>query len=1325
MSYNGFVNSLDSLLRSRELIFSNRAGEIVGKMGFELRRLVKPSFPVFSNSERKQVDQAMTPSYARLHGGYYSASVIITATYTPVTTVDDRMTQKKTDLTLAKLPVMIGSVLCHTIDDRGNRLSPEQLRNIGEDPNEPGSYFIVGAEKVFRNYPRLKYNESVVIPSNKDRGNAMVYMIVSTNLGTSRVMVTRNKNRVYDLSLTLFGKYGFNVLYPFAIMGVINRVDIMNFINPFIPPVFQNQVRVELNETFLYYDLNPDWFNMMSSIDLSKNSDTSTRFFSKSRSKKQKIEPLKTRELMADMIIDGVFANYRDDIRRLELKSFEILEKFDRSDNESLKGILTLNEFLTKLDANDLTINTPDEQKDVDLLQQINENIKIFLDYKLYMLGSMIAKLVLVNLRKRQMDNRDSWGNKTLVTAGIRFKELFIQTWKSLISTIQNDRITYKTQPDEIFRYLSDNSTITDEFQNQMKGKPVISGVKGKETTNVFAAPPDRVSLDYFITSLLHISTPSTGKGSQVDNRLIRADMLGYVCYVHTPEGQNCGLLNVMSALSQVSQEVDDLDLINRLDSAGLLSLYREQEFTDPLFVNGRLMSWCNSNSTYSSLLGWRRSGTIAYDISLSLLNGSLRVYTDAGRLIRPLLLMDESSIPIIDQKQGRNLEVESMINQGMVEYLSSMEAEPVVNSSLSVAAKSVYIGYSTQMIENYRNDLRLILNNRAQLEMKLTEDIDETSKNSIRDQLFVVNDSLAEIKLKGGFTHVEIDPAQVFGRTTMSIPAIERNAAPRGTYQCKISDQAISSYSLYYLSRFDTTGKVLAFPKPAIFTTQAELLHEMEINPTGDNLIVLLGIYGGQNQEDGQIISKSAIDTGKLLSIVITSHTNIIDRSFFETFGLSGLTDTEKSDAKFHAIDRATGIPRIGAIINPGDALIGKVRKVDDNGRIKYVNFSTYADSNTQGRILRVFGPTVDLAGNNTIKVMLLTLRKPGPGQKMAYRPAQKGVVSEYMETSDLPFNPQTGLYPDLIVNPHAIGKRMTMSPILEMILGTAGAYSGERINATAFRKFDTTLFTKIMTSYGFDESLTMEMTSGIDGSRMVSTMQMGVVHVLSLRHQIEDKMKAKAQRGDITHGPQVYDPFTGRPSGRGAIRFGEMEENAIRGHGAQQMLVETLVQRSNGMSAVMCVQCGGTPHVTNDGKKIEYKCDSCNNSNFGVCTIPQTALSLGRILSTAGLRLNIKSEKVMSSLGIAEPTTGGNTRNMMDFKILPTTKNESMKPNLTSRYMTNYELSRLVATRATELNNGAVLQIDPGTETDSIHLARLEIEQHKIPYIIRRNFP
>jgi DNA-directed RNA polymerase subunit beta len=254
-------------------------------------------------------------------------------------------------------------------------------------------------------------------------------------------------------------------------------------------------------------------------------------------------------------------------------------------------------------------------------------------------------------------------------------------------------------------------------------------------------------------------------------------------------------------------------------------------------------------------------------------------------------------------------------------------------------------------------------------------------------------------------------------------------------------------------------------------------------------------------------------------------------------------------------------------------------------------------------------------------VKVYLAVKRRLQPGDKMAGRHGNKGVVSKITPVEDMP-HLADGTPVDIVLNPLGVPSRMNIGQVLEVHLGWAGKGLGQRIGdmlqreaaATELRGFMEQIYNtagrkEALSALGDDEirAMAQELTTGVpfaspvfDGASEKEIMDMlklaypddiaqakgltatrtqaqlydgrtgdaferkttiGYMHYLKLHHLVDDKMHARST------GP--YSLVTQQPLGGkaqfGGQRFGEMEVWALEAYGASYILQEMLTVKSD----------------------------------------------------------------------------------------------------------------------------------------------------------------
>jgi DNA-directed RNA polymerase subunit beta len=376
-----------------------------------------------------------------------------------------------------------------------------------------------------------------------------------------------------------------------------------------------------------------------------------------------------------------------------------------------------------------------------------------------------------------------------------------------------------------------------------------------------------------------------------------------------------------------------------------------------------------------------------------------------------------------------------------------------------------------------------------------------------------------------------------------------------------------------------------------------------------GKNLLVAIMPWEGHNYEDAIILSQRLIQDDTLTSIHIEEHE--IDARDTKLGAEEITRDIPNVSEEVLADLDDRGIIRIGAEVQPGDVLVGKVTpkgetELTPEERLLRAIFGEKAREVRDTSLKVPHGETGKVIGirvfsrddeddlppgvNELVRVYVAQKRKIQDGDKLAGRHGNKGVIGKILPAEDMPFLPD-GTPVDIILNTHGVPRRMNLGQILEVHLGWI-AKTGWKINGDPdwASKLPEELYaaepgTRTATPV-FDGARENEITGLLgstlpnrDGEMMVKgdgkaqlfdgrsgepypyPVAVGYMYIIKLHHLVDDKIHARAT------GP--YSMITQQPLGGkaqfGGQRFGEMECWAMQAYGAAYTLQELLTIKSD----------------------------------------------------------------------------------------------------------------------------------------------------------------
>ncbi len=210
-------------------------------------------------------------------------------------------------------------------------------------------------------------------------------------------------------------------------------------------------------------------------------------------------------------------------------------------------------------------------------------------------------------------------------------------------------------------------------------------------------------------------------------------------------------------------------------------------------------------------------------------------------------------------------------------------------------------------------------------------------------------------------------------------------------------------------------------------------------------------------------------------------------------------------------------------------------------------------------------------------IVVTVAQVRNVSVGDKLAGRHGNKGVISRVLPVEDMPYD-KYGNPIDIILTPLGVPSRMNLGQILELHLGLAAHALGYQAVVPPFAGATADEIKTELEKAGFATNGKMQLYDGRSGEAFAQQIAVGYMYVLKLHHMVEDKIHMRSI------GP--YSLITQQPLGgkaqNGGQRFGEMEVWALLGYGAAYTLREMLTIKSDdiqGRSAAFDAIVKGEP--------------------------------------------------------------------------------------------------------------------------------------------------
>ncbi len=575
------------------------------------------------------------------------------------------------------------------------------------------------------------------------------------------------------------------------------------------------------------------------------------------------------------------------------------------------------------------------------------------------------------------------------------------------------------------------------------------------------------------------------------------------------------------------------------------------------VYMNGRILGYVKDGVAYANeIRKGRRNGLLSGEINVSYVNklNEVHINADSGRVRKPYIIVEDGKSKLTEELlvKLRNKEIDFgyLIRRGIIEYLDAEEEE-----NTDVAMKE-----------------------------------SDITKNT---------------------THLEVDPAGIFGFTLSTAPYLEHNSAPRHGMSANFIKQSQGVFATNFNLRFESRSYVLFYPQAPLVQTSVYKSVGMQRHPSGQNFVVALSTYYGYNMGDAVVVNKAAVDRGLGRSMYYKMYADEERRypgGQKDSFKIPPATAEGYLGEHAYAKLGDDGLIEPETKVLEGDVLIGKVapprfleESIGESGLQEKLRDDSSVLKPSENGVVDSVIVTESTGATRVVKVRVRGLRVPEVGDKFASRHGQKGVIAYVVPQEDMPFTEQ-GVVPDLLLNPHGIPQRLTFGHLLEELAGKSAAMTGKIVDGTAFTGKGSDRveeYGKILESFGFNKMGNETFYDGITGKRFKATIFNGLVYYNRLYHMVSNKLQVRSK------GPVqilTHQPTEGKAR-QGGLRFGEMERDVLVGYGASLLVKERLLDQSDKGTVLVCKNCGNIGY--RDYIKRVDVCPICGGSDLAAVEI------------------------------------------------------------------------------------------------------------------------
>ena len=839
---------------------------------------------------------------------------------------------------------------------------------------------------------------------------------------------------------------------------------------------------------------------------------------------------------------------------------------------------------------------------------------------KAIFLGRIVRQVLEMAITDRDPNDKDHYANKRVRLAGDLIEDLYRVSMQQLARDLKYQLERHHNRK----RELRINACLRPDVLTQKIMHALATGnwVGGRSGVSQLL---DRTTYLAALSHMRRVTSPLVRSQPHFEARDLHPTHWGRLCPNETPEGQNCGLVKNAAQMIDVSEEVAEADVKELLREAGVDSSPAGWAEGSRIHVNGDIFGLHkNPIKLVNQFKRRRRQGRIRSEVSIrhDSENRDVFINTDRGRILRPLLVLDDGDLKLskesLENIRSGEWTFNDLVSNGVVEWVDAEEEEDLLvaprpydlpmsspeNNRPINPANVEWLNLGEEQISHADLRVEVHMPNGESVFEEFSvplnyyqEDIDALRRKQKRKNLILV------------FTHVEIDPQLILGVCASLVPYPEHNSTPRVTGGTAMVKQSLGLPSANFRLRPDTRMHVMHYPQQSIVGTRAMKTTNFAQRPGGQNFVVAILSHHGYNMQDAVVINRAAVERSLARSSFIRTY-NAENKRFpggqeerIEIPG-TGLDEIKglKSWESYTHLER-DGLPTpetfLSSVGGESSVLVGKTSppRFLEEAHGHFLQAQERRESammvrhGESGWVDNVY-VTESLDSTLLCRIVVRSEKIPEIGDKFASRHGQKGIIGRLVDEQDMPFTVD-GVIPDLIINPHAIPSRMTVAHVLEMVGGKVGAMEGRHIDGTAFSGEKEDSLRAGLLRNGFAHTGRESMMNGETGEAYEAEIFAGVIYYQRLHHLVSSKLHARS-RGRV----QILtrQPTEGRAR-QGGLRFGEMERDCLIAHGASMVIKDRLLDESDGWPLQVCNNSGCGHIAYYDWKRRTPVCPICGD--------------------------------------------------------------------------------------------------------------------------------